>query len=142
MIDVLICGDSLAMRTRISRMLAPEEDLRVVGETATSQDCVSKMYALRPHVLLIDMAMPLMDALSCIQEARRRRMPAIILVISATSVAETSETLEALSAGATAALARPRSESEASRTELANFVRGNYGRPARPRSSLAEATGP
>ncbi len=68
MIKVLVVDDHDLIRTGISRLLADEKKISVVGEASSGEDGISKAKELRPDVVLMDANMPGIGGL----EATRR----------------------------------------------------------------------
>ena len=68
MIKVMIVDDHDLIRSGISRLLADQDKIKVVGEACSGEDAVAKARGLRPDVVLMDANMPGIGGL----EATRR----------------------------------------------------------------------
>ncbi len=71
LIRILLADDHTVLRAGTRRILEDERDLLVVGEAGDGVEAVSLAGRLRPHVILLDIAMPAMDgikACSLLQE--------------------------------------------------------------------------
>jgi DNA-binding NarL/FixJ family response regulator len=76
---ILIVDDSLQVRRELRTLLPLAGDLEVVGEAADGEEAIRLAEALRPHVILLDLQMPVLDG----YEAARRikdRWPACRVV--------------------------------------------------------------
>lgn len=67
-IKVLIVDDHILVRDGIRALLALVADIEVVGEAGNGKEALEKVNELRPNVVLMDLAMPIMGGL----EATRR----------------------------------------------------------------------
>jgi DNA-binding NarL/FixJ family response regulator len=84
-IKVLLAEDHMIVREGFRKMLELEDDLLVVGEAQNGRDAVTMGVKLRPEVVLMDIAMPLLNGL----EATRQLLKAVpgtkIVMLSAHS---------------------------------------------------------
>jgi DNA-binding NarL/FixJ family response regulator len=84
-ISVLLADDHMIVREGLRALLEAEGDIEVVGEAETGRQAVQLAKKLRPAVVLMDIAMPLLNGL----EATRRILKAIpatrVLILSAHS---------------------------------------------------------
>jgi DNA-binding NarL/FixJ family response regulator len=71
-IRVLIADDQAMVRTGLSLILRPYEDIEIVGEASDGHEVVEAARRLRPDVVLMDVRMPRMDGI----EATRRLLRA------------------------------------------------------------------
>src|ERR1022692_2212048 len=62
-ITVLLADDNRVVRTEYRKILELEDDLEVVGEAKDGHQAVAMVKHLRPHVVLMDVAMPLLNGL-------------------------------------------------------------------------------
>jgi len=98
-IRVLIVDDSAFMRTAISRMIASDLDLEVVGTACCASDAFEKIASLDPDVVTLDVAMPGLDGVSTLR-CIMQQFPRPVIMVSAATERDAQITFDALSAGA------------------------------------------
>ena len=84
-IAVLLAEDHLIVREGLRGLLAPEADIAVVGEAITGRQAVDMARKLRPDVIVMDIAMPLLNGLEAARQIRLAVPKAKILILSAHS---------------------------------------------------------
>ncbi len=99
-IRVLICDDHTILREGIRLLLNAQPDIEVVAEAVDGRDAVDKARALKPDVILMDIAMPLLNGLEATKQIRREQPDARVLVLTMYESDEyVSKMLEAGAAG-------------------------------------------
>jgi two-component system response regulator DegU len=71
-IRVLIVDDHALFRQGLARILEMEEDIVVVGEAANGQEALERAAELRPHVVLMDINMPVVNGLEATRRLHRK----------------------------------------------------------------------
>jgi len=97
-IDVLVVDDDPLVRSALSLMLGGQPDVRVVGEAPDGRAGIAAALELRPHVVLMDIRMPVLDGLAATVELRRSPEPPHVIVL--TTFDADDYVLRALAAGA------------------------------------------
>jgi len=69
-IRVLVVDDHPAVRAAVVERLGEEDDLTVVGECENGSEVVAAAARLRPDVVVMDLAMPVMDGVAATQALR------------------------------------------------------------------------
>src|SRR5687767_13131514 len=67
-ITVLLAEDHTIVREGLVRLLEAENDLDVVGEAQTGRQAVEMVTKLRPAVVVMDIAMPLLNGLEATRQ--------------------------------------------------------------------------
>ncbi len=98
MIDVLIVDDHALMRAGLSGLIAGASDMRLAGTAADGVQAIEAVAALVPHVVLMDLSMPVMDGISATRHITEEHPDVQVLVLS--SFSDQDRVLEALDAGA------------------------------------------
>jgi DNA-binding NarL/FixJ family response regulator len=84
-ITVLLAEDHMIVREGFRKLLAAEADLKVVGEAQTGRQAVALAKKLRPAVVVMDIAMPLLNGLEATRQIRKAIPGAKVLMLSAHS---------------------------------------------------------
>ncbi|MGD8957296.1 MAG: chemotaxis response regulator protein-glutamate methylesterase [Chromatiaceae bacterium] len=139
-VRVLIVDDSSFFRGRIRRELEQSGEIAIVGEAGNGREAVDAAVALRPDLITMDVAMPVMDGIAAVREIMVQR-PTDIIMFSALTRDGASATLEALEAGAVDFMPKLRGDRAASagvgenlRHRVISIARSRSGRyAAKPR---------
>ena len=84
-ITVLLAEDHQIVREGLRALLKLEKDIDVVGEAANGRDAVRLADSLRPDVVVMDIAMPLLNGLEAARQILRAAPATRLLVLSAHS---------------------------------------------------------
>jgi DNA-binding NarL/FixJ family response regulator len=84
-ITVLLAEDHTIVREGFRRMLELEADFEVVGEAQNGRQAVELAATLRPAVVLMDIAMPLLNGLEATRQILRATPGPRVLILSAHS---------------------------------------------------------
>lgn len=106
---LLIVDDSNIMRRAIEKYLT-DFNLELVGTAGDGEAALQLFKAHLPELVTLDITMPRMDGLACLDEIMRLRPETKVLVISA--LKDPSTGLQALRKGAKGFLAKPFSPEE------------------------------
>lgn len=97
-IRVLIADDHEMVRRGLRTFLDLHEDLNVVGEAASGEQCVELARTVRPDVILLDLKMPGDDGVTTLRNLKAEGNPARVLVV--TSFTDLTQLVPAVRAGA------------------------------------------
>jgi DNA-binding NarL/FixJ family response regulator len=84
-ITVLLAEDHMIVREGLRALLEAEGDIAVVGEAQTGRQAVQLAKRLRPEVVVMDIAMPLLNGLEATRQIRKAVPATKVLILSAHS---------------------------------------------------------
>lgn len=82
-IRVLLVDDNVAFRHRMSRMLALQDDLLVVGEAKDGVEAIARARELQPDVVLMDFRMSGMDGFTAARSILEEQPHVKVLILTA-----------------------------------------------------------
>jgi DNA-binding NarL/FixJ family response regulator len=97
---VVIADDHRLVLDGIRRALEADGGFEIVGETLSGTQVLPLVSRTSPDLVLLDLRMPKMDGLACLDELRRRHPNVKVIMLSASTAPELIDT--ALRRGATA----------------------------------------
>ncbi|MBP6189726.1 MAG: response regulator transcription factor [Azonexus sp.] len=119
-ITVLIADDHAVVRDGLRLLLETQPDIRVVGEVADGREAVEAVLRLKPDVVLMDLAMPVLNGADATKLILEKRENTRIVMLSMHSTAE--HVFRALQAGALGYLRK-----ESAGSEVVDAVRTVHG---------------
>jgi two-component system, chemotaxis family, chemotaxis protein CheY len=120
MFRLLIVDDSNIMRRRIERSQQFEE-LEVVGAASNGVEAIELFRRTDPDLVTMDLTMPQMDGIECIEQIVRLKPAVRILVISA--LADKATAVDAMEKGANGFLNKPFTDRQLNEA-IAELIRG------------------
>jgi two-component system chemotaxis response regulator CheB len=109
-IRVLVVDDSAVVRTVLSKGLAADPAIEVIGTATDPYIARDKIVRLKPDVMTLDVEMPRMDGITFLRKVMRYH-PLPVVIVSSLSDRGGELTLRALEAGAVEVLAKPSADS-------------------------------
>jgi DNA-binding NarL/FixJ family response regulator len=109
-INILLVDDHNIVRQGLKALLATETDLNIVGEAQSGREAVQMALQLRPEVLVMDLAMPLLNG----WEATRQILKAVptLKVVVLSTYGDDEHIQQAIAAGAAAYLLKQTAASD------------------------------
>lgn len=97
---VLIADDHPLVRSGVRRALEDEPDLAVVGEATNGAKVLPLIGQTHPDLVVLDISMPQLDGLACLDQIRKRFPDVKVVILSASG--DPGRVQAALARGATA----------------------------------------
>jgi two-component system, chemotaxis family, chemotaxis protein CheY len=104
---LLIVDDSNVIRRRIERSQRLPQ-LQVVGTARDGREAIERFIETDPDVVTMDITMPNMNGIECVEELVRMKPGVLILIVSA--LADKATAVEAMEKGANGFLDKPFSD--------------------------------
>ncbi len=82
MIKILIADDHSILREGLKSLISMDPEFEVVGEAIDGQEAVSMAGSLKPDVILMDIAMPVMNGMEATKKIKERYPLVKILILS------------------------------------------------------------
>ena len=109
-VGVLIVDDHRMFSESLSRLLADEDGIDVLGVAATGSDAIDMVNRLHPDVVLMDYQLPDQDGVAVTVEVKRQNPS--VMVVMLTGSAEDRVVLAAIDAGCSGFLTKDRAAAE------------------------------
>jgi len=103
-ITILLTDDQMIIRSGLRGLLEKEDDMLVVGEAENGQEAVELAQKLKPDVVIMDLAMPVLSGLEATRQILELLPTTKILVFS--SYADYAYIEEVMKLGASGSLAK------------------------------------
>jgi len=81
-ITVLLADDHALVRKGFRRMLEDDADIEVIGEAANGPQAIAQALALKPNVVVMDLAMPELDGIQATAQIRKQLPDTSVLILS------------------------------------------------------------
>lgn len=109
-IRVMVVDDAIVMRSLVTRWVADEPDLEMVGAFRTGVEAVSEIERVNPDVVVLDIDMPELDGISTLPLLLEKKRDLVVIMASTLTRRNAEVSLKALSLGAADYIPKPETE--------------------------------
>ncbi|MCW5821448.1 MAG: response regulator transcription factor [Cyanobacteria bacterium TGS_CYA1] len=81
-INVLLVEDHALTRIGLKALLDRTEDIKVIGEATNGQEALELTLSLKPHIVLMDVGMPVMDGIEAVKKIKEHKCEAGIIMLT------------------------------------------------------------
>lgn len=81
-IKVLLADDHILIRQGIRQLLEFDSSIEIVGEVSNGEQCMDAIYKVKPHVLLLDINMPVKNGIEVLQQIRNEKIDVKVLILT------------------------------------------------------------
>src|ERR671922_2672486 len=78
--SVLIVDDNAIIRQALCRLFRSEHDFEVCGEAENGQEAIERAQELHPHLVVMDLAMPVMNGIEA-SRVLRKLLPTVPVIV-------------------------------------------------------------
>lgn len=81
-ISVLLAEDHTIVRQGLAKLLEEEPGIRVIGEARNGREAIAKVEELKPDVVIMDIAMPLLNGIEATRQIKKNRPQTRVIILS------------------------------------------------------------
>jgi len=81
-ITILLADDHTIVRQGLAKLLEGESRFRVVGEACDGREAISKVEQLKPDVVIMDIAMPLLNGIEATRQVKKAHPKTRVIILS------------------------------------------------------------
>lgn len=78
----MLADDHILMRQGIRQLLEFDDSIKIVGEVSNGEQCIDMIYKVKPHVLLLDINMPVKNGIEVLNEIRNKKLNIKVLILT------------------------------------------------------------
>ena len=81
-IKIVVADDHQLFREGLVNLLESDETIEVIGEAENGKEAIEKVFELKPHILLTDIAMPEMNGMEATRQLKKKLPEIKIIAVS------------------------------------------------------------
>ncbi|MDD4870765.1 MAG: response regulator transcription factor [Kiritimatiellae bacterium] len=87
-IRILLADDHALLREGLSSILGKQKDMMVVGEASDGREAIQRVGELKPDIVLMDIAMPILNGIDATEQIRKDFASTRVIILSMHITAE------------------------------------------------------
>lgn len=111
-ISVMLVDDSAVIRGALTRIIDPRTHINVVASVRDGSIAVEKARELKPHIIILDIEMPVMDGLTALPKILSTSPDSKVIMFSSLTAQGAAVTLKAMQLGAVECIVKPSSTTD------------------------------
>ncbi len=109
-VRVLVVDDSVVVRRLISRVVEEDPSMELAGTARDGLDALAKIAQLRPHVVTLDVEMPILDGIATLRRIVELHVDVRVIMLSSLTAKGSQTTVDALMIGASDYVTKPQGD--------------------------------
>ncbi len=81
-INIVIADDHTIVRQGLRKLLEEENYIKIIGEAENGRDAVQKVEKLKPDVIIMDIAMPILNGIEASRQIKQHNLKTKIVILS------------------------------------------------------------
>lgn len=81
-VSVLLAEDHTIVRQGLAKLLDAEPRIQVIGEARNGREAITKVEELKPDVVIMDIAMPLLNGIEATRQIKKKRPQTKVIILS------------------------------------------------------------
>jgi len=82
LIKIFLADDHTIVRQGLAKLLEAESDLEVIGEAEDGREAVNKVQKLKPDIVIMDIAMPLLNGIEATRQIKKMLPQTKVIILS------------------------------------------------------------
>ena len=103
----MLVDDSVVIRSALARLIAKDPVIKIVASVSNGEMGISSAKKHQPHVVILDIEMPVMDGLSALPKILEAAPGTKVIMFSSLTASGADVTMKALSLGAVECIVKP-----------------------------------
>ncbi len=81
-IEIVIADDHSIVRQGLRKLLEEENYIKIIGEAVNGREAVQKVQKLKPDVIIMDIAMPILNGIEAARQIRQLNLKTKVVILS------------------------------------------------------------